>query len=146
MRILLDTHIFLWLIDDEERLSDRYRHIIHNLEHEIFLSVVSIWECVIKYQLGKLDFPNSPETYLPKERRKHLIKTLTVDENSIAQLIKLPLLHKDPFDRLIMAQALQHELIIMTEDQLILAYPDIRLLQTDPCEHGFKPRPLGRPV
>ncbi len=64
------------------------------------------------------------------QRRQHLIKTLTVDENSIAQLVKLPRLHKDPFDRLIMAQALQHDLIIMTEDKFILAYPDIRLLQT----------------
>lgn len=130
MKLLLDTHIFLWLIDGNERLSDRYQQAIQNPNNEKFLSVVSIWECVIKYQIGKLDFPSSPETYLPTERRKHLIKTLTVNENSIAQLIKLPLLHKDPFDRLIMAQALQHDLIIMTEDQLILAYPDIRLLQT----------------
>lgn len=130
MKLLLDTHIFLWLIDDDKRLSAQYRQAIQNPNNEKFLSVVSIWECVIKYQIGKLDFSSSPETYLPKERRKHLIKTLTVDENSIAQLIKLPLLHKDPFDRLIMAQALQHDLIIMTEDKLILAYPDIRLLPT----------------
>jgi PIN domain nuclease of toxin-antitoxin system len=129
MRILLDTHIFLWLINDEKRLSDKYRQIIHNLDNEIFLSVVSIWECAIKYQIGKLDFPSSPETYLPMERRKHLIKTLTVDENSITPLVKLPLLHKDPFDRLIMAQSLQHDLIIMTEDKLILAYPNIQLCQ-----------------
>ena len=128
MRILLDTHIFLWLIDDDKRLSEQYRQAIQDPNNEKFLSVVSIWECVIKYQIGKLDFPSSPETYLPMERRKHLVKTLTVDENSIAQLIRLPLLHKDPFDRLIMAQALQHDLIIMTEDKLILAYPDIRLL------------------
>lgn len=126
MRILLDTHIFLWLVDDDARLSDRYRQIIHNLDHEIFLSVVSIWESAIKYQIGKLDFPSSPASYLPKERRKHLIKTLTVDENSIPHLVKLPLLHKDPFDRLIMAQSLQHDLSIMTEDKLILAYPNIR--------------------
>ena len=129
MRILLDTHIFLWLIDDSKRLSDRYRQIIHNLDNEIFLSVVSIWECVIKYQVGKLNFPESPETYLPLQRREHLIKSLTVDENSIAQLIKLPLLHKDPFDRLIIAQSLQHDLIIMTEDKAMLPYPDIRFLQ-----------------
>ena len=128
MRILLDTHIFLWLIDDDKRLSDRYRQIIHNLDNEIYLSVVSIWECVIKYQIGKLYFSDSPEIYLPQQRKKHLIKTLTVDENSIAQLTKLPLLHKDPFDRLIMAQALQHDLIIMTKDKSILAYPDIQVL------------------
>lgn len=128
MRILLDTHIFLWLLDDDKRLSKQYRQIIHNLDNEIFLSVVSIWECVIKYQVGKLNFSISPELYLPQERRKHLIKTLTVDENSIARLMKLPLIHKDPFDRLIMSQALQHDLTIVTQDKLILAYPNIRFL------------------
>ena len=65
MRILLDTHIFLWLIDDSKRLSDSFRQVIHNLDNEIFLSVVSTWECVIKYQIGKLDFPSS----------YHLLKT-----------------------------------------------------------------------
>ena len=106
MRILLDTHIFLWLIDDSKRLSNKFRQDIHNLDNEIFLSVVSVWECVIKYQIGKLDFPSSPETYLPLERRKHLIKTLSVEENTIAQLINLPLLHRDPFDRLIISAIL----------------------------------------
>jgi PIN domain nuclease of toxin-antitoxin system len=128
MRILLDTHIFLWLINDDLRLSASYREAIQNPNNEKFLSVVSIWECVIKYQVGKLDFPSSPEIYLPQERRKHLIKMLTVNENSIARLIGLPLIHKDPFDRLIMAQALQNDLIMMTEDKLILAYPNIQFL------------------
>jgi PIN domain nuclease of toxin-antitoxin system len=127
MKLLLDTHIFLWLINDSPRLSDSYRQAIQNPNNEKFLSVVSIWESVIKYQVGKLNFPGSPEIYLPQERRKHLIKTLTVDENSIARLIRLPLIHKDPFDRLIMAQALQHNLLIMTKDKLILAYSDIQL-------------------
>lgn len=131
MKLLLDTHIFLWLINDNPRLSDSYRQAIQNPNNEKFLSVVSIWECVIKYQIGKLNFPSSPEIYLPQERIKHLIKTLTVDENSIARLIGLPLIHKDPFDRLIMAQALEQDLIIMTEDKLILAYSDIQLLQAN---------------
>lgn len=114
MRILLDTHIFLWLIDDSERLSDKFRQAIQNPNNEKFLSVVSIWECVIKHQIGKLDFPSSPETYLPLERRKHLIN--------------LPLLHRDPFDRLIISQALQHELVIMTEDKAMLAYSEVEFL------------------
>ncbi|WP_319419921.1 PIN domain-containing protein [Pleurocapsa sp. FMAR1] len=62
------------------------------------------------------------------ERRKHLIKILTVEEDSIAQLINLPLLHRDPFDRLIISQALHHELVIMSEDKAILAYPKIKFL------------------
>lgn len=128
MRILLDTHIFLWLINDSERLSGECRQTIQNPNNEKFLSVVSIWECVIKYQIGKLNFPSSPETYLPLERRKHFIKSLTVEENSIAQLINLPLLHRDPFDRLIISQALQHELFIMTEDKAMLTYPKINFI------------------
>ena len=126
MRILIDTHIFLWLIDDDKRLSTEFRQVIHDLNNDIFLSVVSIWECVIKYQIGKLDFPSSPETYLPMQRREHLIKILTVDENTITELIKLPLLHRDPFDRLIMSQALQYNLVLMTEDKAILVYPEIK--------------------
>ena len=106
MKLLLDTHIFLWLIHDNERLSEEYRQAIQNPNNEKFLSVVSIWESVIKYQVGKLNFPSSPEIYLPMQRREHLIKTLTVNENSITRLINLPLLHRDPFDRLIMAQSL----------------------------------------
>lgn len=128
MKLLLDTHIFLWLIDDSQRLSNEYRQIIQNPHNEKFLSVVSIWECVIKYQTGKLNFPSSPETYLPMQRREHLIKTLNVDENSIAQLINLPPLHKDPFDRLIISQALQHDLVLMTEDRAILAYSEIKVV------------------
>ncbi len=128
MKILLDTHIFLWLIDDNDQLSNKYRQEIQNPNNEKFLSVASIWECVIKYQVGKLDFPSSPETYLPLQRRKHLIKTLIIEEDTIAQLINLPLRHRDPFDRLIISQALQHELLIMTEDKVILTYPEIKCL------------------
>ena len=62
------------------------------------------------------------------QRREHLIKTLNVDENSIAQLINFPPLHKDPFDRLIISQALQHDLVLMTEDRAVLAYPEIRII------------------
>ena len=131
MRLLLDTHIFLWLIHDNRRLPDKYRQEIQNPNNEKFLSVVSIWECVIKYQIGKLNFPSSPETYLPLQRREHLIKTLTVDENSIAQLINLPLRHRDPFDRLIISQALQYDLSIMTQDKAIIAYPEIKILLGD---------------
>ncbi len=126
MRILIDTHIFLWLIEDNPRLSTEFRQTIDDLNNDIFLSVVSVWECIIKYQIGKLDFPSSPERYLPEQRREHLIKTLSVDEKTISHLIRLPLLHRDPFDRLIMSQALQYDLVLMSEDRAILAYPEIR--------------------
>ena len=127
MRLLLDTHIFLWLINEQSRISENLQQALSNPDNELFLSVASIWECTIKYQLGKLNFPESPEIYLPEQRFKHLIKSLIIDEGSIAQLINLPLLHKDPFDRLLMSQSLQHNLIIATEDNAILVYPNLKI-------------------
>jgi len=125
MNIILDTHIFLWLISEDPRLSEDKSQAIINSNNQVFLSVVSIWECVIKYQIGKLSFPESPEIYLPQKRSDHLIKILDIKENTIKQLIKLPMIHKDPFDRLIICQSLEHNLTIMTEDEAILNYPNL---------------------
>ncbi len=122
MKILLDTHIFLWFISGDRRLSAEVREIIRDLDNEIYLSVVSIWECIIKYQLGKLPLPESPEVYLPKQRDLHQIDSLSLDENSVAQLIQLPLLHRDPFDRILICQALQNSLTIATVDSAVRAY------------------------
>jgi PIN domain nuclease of toxin-antitoxin system len=122
MKILLDTHIFLWFISGDSRLSINMREAICDTDNEVYLSVVSIWECIIKYQLGKLPLPESPEIYLPKQRDLHQICSLSLDEKSVAQLIQLPLLHRDPFDRILICQALQNSLIIATVDLAIRAY------------------------
>lgn len=128
MKLLLDTHIFLWYLDEDGKLLANFKQAIEDTNNEIFLSVVSVWECVIKYQLGKLPFPSSPEIYLPQQRKKHFIKTLVVDEDSISQLINLPPFHRDPFDRLLISQALQYDLTMMTEDKAILAYSNVKFL------------------
>ena len=127
MKILLDTHIFLWFITKDNRLSEKYCDAIINPDNEVYLSVVSVWEAMIKYQLGKLPLPESPETYLPKQREKHLVSSLSIDESTITQLAKLPPLHRDPFDRLLLCQALQYDLIIITEDQLIISYSMVNI-------------------
>lgn len=123
MNILLDTHIFLWLISKDSRLPDTLKEDIRNPNNEVYLSVVSIWEAIIKYQLGKLPLPEPPESYLPRQRNRHLISSLSIDEDSIIQLAKLPPLHRDPFDRMLICQALQHNLVIATVDDAIRAYP-----------------------
>ncbi len=123
MKILLDTHIFLWFITNNKRLANKYYDAISNRDNEIYLSVVSVWEAMIKYQLGKLPLPESPEIYLPQQRERHFISSLFIVENTITQLAKLPPLHNDPFDRLLLCQSLEHDLIIMTEDKAILSYP-----------------------
>lgn len=123
MKILLDTHIFLWFISGDSRLSTDVREVIRAPDNEIYLSVVSVWESIIKYQLGKLPLPESPETYLLKQRNLNQITSLALDESSIVQLAKLPPLHRDPFDRMLICQALQNGLIIATVDAAVRAYP-----------------------
>lgn len=128
MKLLLDTHIFLWFISGSEQLSKKYIQEISNLNNEVFLSVISIWECTIKFQLGKLTLPESPEIYLPRQRKRHSIDILTIDEKTIAQLTKLPAIHRDPFDRLLICQALEHDLVMLTKDKVVLAYSMINFL------------------
>lgn len=125
MKFLLDTHIFLWLIENNPRLPEKIRYEITQGYNQVFLSTASNWECIIKYQLGKMDFPESPEIYIPKKRKQHLINSLAIDENTVSYLISLPSLHKDPFDRLLICHSLQYNLSIVTEDNAILSYPNL---------------------
>ena len=129
MKLLLDTYIFLWFINGSNQLSTRFRDHIQDPNNTVYLSVVSLWNCIIKYQLGKFLLPKSPELYLPKQREQHQIDSLTVDEASVAQLIMLPSLHRDPFDRLLICQALQHNLTIVTADAAVMAYQMAEFLQ-----------------
>ena len=122
MKILLDTHIFLWFISGDIQLSTDVRDMIREPDNEIYLSAVSVWEGIVKYQLGKLPLPEHPETYLPKQRDLHQIASLNLDENSVIQLAKLPSLHRDPFDRMLICQALQYGLTIATVDAVVRAY------------------------
>lgn len=96
---------------------------IRNSDNEVYLSVVSVWEAMIKHQLGKLPLPEAPSVYLPEQRRRHSISTLVVDEASVSRLAELPSLHRDPFDRLLVCQALEHGLMLVTVDDAIRAYP-----------------------
>ena len=123
MKILLDTHIFLWFITGSVRLSEVVKAAIRDSDNEVYLSAVSNWEIVVKYQLGKLPLPKSPETYISEKRDLHQISSLPLDESSVAKLIQLPSLHRDPFDRMLVCQALQHGLVIATVDKAIYAYP-----------------------
>jgi len=123
MKILLDTHVFLWYISGDDRISPEMTQAIRRPENEVYLSVVSLWEVIIKYQLGKMPLPLSPEIYLPTQRQRHLFRSLEVDEASVKQLIQLQPLHNDPFDRLLICQALAHGMTIATVDNHILAYP-----------------------
>jgi PIN domain nuclease of toxin-antitoxin system len=123
MKILLDTHIFLWFISRDQRLTIDMQEVIQDLDNEIYLSVVSTWEAIVKYQLGKLPLPESPEIYFPKYCDRHQILNLDLDQASVNQLAKLPSLHRDPFDRMLICQAIQNNMAIATVDEAVRAYP-----------------------
>lgn len=123
MKILLDTHVFLWYISSDQRLSENQRACIQDLNNEVYLSIVSVWEVIIKCQIGKLHLPQPAATYLPAQREKHQILSLALDEKSVAHLAQLPPVHRDPFDRMIICQASVYDLLLMTDDEMIAKYP-----------------------
>lgn len=122
MKLLLDTHIFLWYITADARLSALFRDAIREPGNQVFLSVASLWETIIKYKLGKLPLPQSSEIYIPKQRRQHQIKRLLLHENAVKELAKLPILHRDSFDRILICQTLANDLMILTVDPQIQSY------------------------
>lgn len=123
MRLLLDTCTFLWLILDHPRLSATAREALSNPEHEVLLSAASAWEIAVKQALGKLALPEPAERYLPRKRTQHAIESLALDEESTLQARSLVQLHRDPFDRLLVCQAIIHGLVIATPDEAIRQYP-----------------------
>jgi PIN domain nuclease of toxin-antitoxin system len=123
MRLLLDTHVFLWYITADPKLPATFQAASQDPANEVYLSVASVWEAVIKYHLGKLPLPALPADYLPQQRDAHGIASLPIDEGAMSHLAGLPPLHRDPFDRLLVAQALQHGLMVATVDSDVAAYP-----------------------
>jgi PIN domain nuclease of toxin-antitoxin system len=123
MKLLLDTCIFLWLISGDNRLSNSVREEICDPENEIFLSTVSIWESIVKNQIGRLPLPEPPAEYLPAQRKRHNISSLPLEEGSVVNLSNLPLIHRDPFDRMLICQAIEHQLTLVTVDNVIRSYP-----------------------
>ncbi|MBY0521820.1 MAG: type II toxin-antitoxin system VapC family toxin [Gemmataceae bacterium] len=123
MRLLLDTHIFLWYITADPQLPVAFRDAIRDPVNEVYLSVASEWESVIKYALGKLPLPEAPAEYLPRQREAHRITSLPIEEAALTHLAGLAPLHRDPFDRVLVAQALQHGLTLVTVDDAVRGYP-----------------------
>ena len=123
MRLLLDTHAFLWYITNNPKLPRYAYDAIRDKSNEAFLSVVSVWEALIKYKIGKLPLPAPADEYIENRRSAHGIANLTLDSGAVSHLLSLPEHHRDPFDRMLICQALQHELTIVTNDEIFRRYP-----------------------
>lgn len=123
MKLLLDTCTFLWALSGEPPLPARVAAMVQDPDNEVFLSAASAWEIAIKYAAGKLRLPEDPARFVPAMRAERGFTALAVDEEAALHLAKLPLLHRDPFDRLLVAQAIVHGMTILTPDPIIARYP-----------------------
>ncbi len=123
MKLLLDTHSFLWFISGDERLPAATRDLIRAPEQDVWLSVASVWEIVVKQQLGRLPLPADAWAYATAQRDRHGVDALPLDEAALAHLSKLPAVHRDPFDRILICQAIEHDLLLVTDDELVRKYP-----------------------
>ena len=123
MRLLLDTHVFLWFISGDERLPSSWREAIRDPDNDVYLSVVSLWEAIIKSAVGKLPLPELAQTYIPIQRIRPQIESALLDEASVQHLATLPGIHKDPFDRMLVCQAIEHDFTVVTVDEVFEKYP-----------------------
>jgi PIN domain nuclease of toxin-antitoxin system len=123
VRLLLDTCTFLWIVGGDAALSTRAREAFVEPEHEVFLSAASAWEIAVKHRLGKLPLPAPPQEFVPAQRAAHGIEPLPVEEEAALHVAKLPDLHRDPFDRMLIAQAIVGGLVLVTPDDPIRQYP-----------------------
>ena len=123
MNILLDTCTFLWIVADSPELSLNARRLFEDPANDVYLSVASAWEIIVKHNLGKLPLPELPHDFINNNRLSHRIETLPLDEAAVLQLSRLPEYHKDPFDRILICQAIAGGLVILTPDSHITNYP-----------------------
>lgn len=122
MKLLLDTCAFLWLAGGQ-RLSPEATAAYRDPGNDVWLSAASVWEITIKYTAGRLALPEPPNRLIPTERRLRGIRALAIDEDAALQLLRLPALHRDPFDRMLVCQAISSGMAIVTPDPLIGQYP-----------------------
>lgn len=120
MKILLDTHTFLWGLSDETKLSERVRRLLPSADS--WLSVASLWEILIKSQSGKLLLPRPVGPYVMSKLKFNGVKLLPVTAEHVLRIESLPLHHRDPFDRMLIAQSLEEELPLVTSDAIFQRY------------------------
>ncbi len=118
----MDTHIFLWWISENPKLKDRVKAIIRNKNNILYLSAASTWEMIIKSGVGKLSLPDSPETFIRQQLLLNDINILNITLQHTFALAELPLIHKDPFDRILIVQAKCGNCTFITDDTLIKSY------------------------
>jgi PIN domain nuclease of toxin-antitoxin system len=123
MKYLIDTHIFLWFIQDSPSLPTNIKSLMEDGNNQLLLSMASIWEIAIKYSLGKLQLNGAFEEFIEEQLSLNEIALLPIQIKHLKKLINLPFHHKDPFDRLIIAQAITEKETVISVDQYFRQYP-----------------------
>lgn len=121
MKVLLDTHAFLWFVNDDPQLSLAAKTLMES-EVDLLLSVASLWEISIKVGIGKLDLPKLFDMFIPEQLELNEIEILPIELKHLTPLTSLPLHHRDPFDRLLISQSLVEELTILSADKIFDRY------------------------
>ena len=122
MRVLLDTHVFLWLQSEPERVGEHLDR-LRDPDTERLVSAVVSWEIAVKHQLDRLPLPEPPRSYVPRRMREIRGVTVPIEQAHTLEAAELPMIHRDPFDRMLVAQARLLGVPIMTADPAISAYP-----------------------
>lgn len=122
MKLLLDTEIWLWSLTAPERMNDVARLALEDPSHDLFLSAASAWEVCIKAALGKLPLPEHPSRYIPSRMAHMGVEGLAVEHAHTWRVYDLPLNHKDPFDRLLIAQAQAEDMTLVSADPQFRSY------------------------
>jgi PIN domain nuclease of toxin-antitoxin system len=123
VNILVDTHILLWMLNEPERLPAAQKALLEDSDHTLIISAVTLCEISIKYGLGKLKLPATPDLFFPPHLDQPGMQVLPVLAAHALRLYELPLHHRDPFDRILIAQAIVEKLPIMTADAQFRRYP-----------------------
>ncbi|VEN74241.1 PilT protein domain protein [Candidatus Desulfarcum epimagneticum] len=123
MRLLLDTSSFLWFVAGSGKLSEKARALMEDFDNELVLSVASLWEMAIKVSVGKLETLRPFDLFIPEKLEENEIHILQISFPHLSQMMKLPFHHRDPFDRLIIAQSISENLPVIACDSAFKKYP-----------------------
>lgn len=130
MKLLLDTQVFLWMVNGSSHVPASVRDAVREPLNEVWLSVASVWELAIKQQIGRIQLPAPAAEFAAAERLRHAVSSLPVVEGAVLHLPKLPDVHRDPFDRLLVCQAIEHEMTLVSADRTLRRYP-VKVLWPD---------------
>jgi len=128
VKLLLDTHCWLWMQVSPQKFGIESRNLLTDPDNLLLLSAASSWEIGIKWSLGKLPLPDPPNIYVPRCLERQGVQGLAIEHRHALQAASLPSHHRDPFDRLLLSQAMLEELVLLTADRQLEAYSGVQLL------------------